>query len=342
MSARIPSGEPHGPAVRLLFGVLSSANTDRAIDQICDAVGPHNDVLVHHDFSKNPDFALRSPGARLVPDPVRTNWGDWSLAAAVLKLMHEARKSFRFDYFQVLSDSCLPIKPISSFEQYLGRERPDAAMEAMPLTSEDRLAFLNYSYCYYPRNRIEKTLMRRTARAALAVDGPVSSRLARGGLALDREAPRGMWQALAARAHENLANRARRAFPAAGAAAHCGSTWFCVSRSMLERMLEIAEGSPKLVAHFQRNTQTSDEGFFPTLAMMAKPAKLLGFNHHVRWTQRRTGPDELGEPDFDDLRRSERFFARKFPKDPDCVIRRRVLSELAHAGMAKIERSGSA
>ena len=45
-----------------------------------------------------------------IPEKVKTKWGHKSLVAATLKLMHEALKDPRNEFFALLSNSCIPIQ----------------------------------------------------------------------------------------------------------------------------------------------------------------------------------------------------------------------------------------
>lgn len=314
--------------MRIAFGVVSSFNTSQAIAQICSAVGDRHVVVVHHDFSKQPDFSLSCSNAHILEDPAASDWGGWGFVQAVLKIAESALEKFEFDYFQLLSDTCLPIRPIAQFEEYLQRERPDATFEALALDATDNHALLNYGYCFYPRNRLEKTTMRRLARLVLQRPDGRIARQERGGLALDLERPSSWRSRIASVLHASLVSRARSRLPLEDGCIYTGSTWFGVSRQVLARMLDVHRESTELSEHFRRNAQTVDEGYLATLIMRAGPNRRFGFNHYVKWTQRRTGPDELAVTDLESLRESGKFFARKFPKDPGSAIRAMVLSGL--------------
>ena len=173
--------------------------------------------------------------------------------------------------------------------------------------------------------------MRRLAKRALMPADAAVPRLSRGGLALDTQRPPGLVTNTATMLHGKLISSARRALPLGDDCVYCGATWFGVSRRVLREVLRDYRRSPELAKHFV-HAQISDEGFFPTLIMRARPTKILGFNHFIRWTQRRTGPDELALSDLPALRASEKFFARKFPKDPASEVRLRVLTDLVQHG----------
>src|SRR5688572_17458653 len=99
--------------MRLAFGIPSAFVAPQAIDQFCLAVGQRHAVIVHHDYSKQAQFALSSSNAHVIKDPVVTDWGGWGFIQAIMKIMRRAYESVEFDYFQLMSDSCLPIKPIA-------------------------------------------------------------------------------------------------------------------------------------------------------------------------------------------------------------------------------------
>lgn len=309
--------------MRLLFGVLSATASSAALEQICAAAGPSHRVVVHHDFSKESNFALYAPNAYVIQDAVQTDWGGWGQVEAILKTLQTAVDRFEFDYFQLLSESCLPIRPIAEFEAYLRRSQPDVCAETLRLDDSDCVAMVNYAYRYYPRNRLEKTAMRRLGQLALGPRGS-RQRLELGGLALERPSD-GRLKPTWVFALAKLVENAKKRSALDGQPIYCGSTWFCASSEMVRRMLGYCREEPEFVAYFLK-AQNADEGFLPTLVMRAEPRRIAPFNHFIRWTQRWTGPDELTEHDIPALVASAHYFARKFPSDPASAVRRRALA----------------
>ncbi|MFB2350981.1 hypothetical protein, partial [Priestia megaterium] len=87
------------------------------VDQLADALAPHT-VLVHHDFTQQADFPLKAPNVRFVPNPVRTGWAVFGFVEGIFLTLRHALAELDFDYLQLLSPSCLPIKPMAQFEAH--------------------------------------------------------------------------------------------------------------------------------------------------------------------------------------------------------------------------------
>jgi len=86
--------------MRIIFGILSSNNTADVIQQIINAIGPDHTVIIHHDFSKQPEFEVTGSDVHIIENYVKTSWGDWSLVEATIRLMEAALTKGKFDYFQ--------------------------------------------------------------------------------------------------------------------------------------------------------------------------------------------------------------------------------------------------
>ena len=103
---------------RIIFLVMSAVSKPGTIDQLARALAPHL-VLVHHDFSQTPDFPLTAPNVHFVPNPKRTGWAVFGFAEGIFHSMQYALAHFDFDYLQLLSPTCLPIKPLRQFEEHI-------------------------------------------------------------------------------------------------------------------------------------------------------------------------------------------------------------------------------
>ena len=94
--------------MEIAFGILSSQEREESVRQLVHSLGDADPVFVHQDLSKQPEFSLAGTHAYLIPDYVKTTWGSAELARAILHLIQTALQRSRFDYFQLLSASCLP------------------------------------------------------------------------------------------------------------------------------------------------------------------------------------------------------------------------------------------
>jgi hypothetical protein len=294
------------------------------VDQLCGSLGLRHKVIVHHDFSIQPSFRLRSANATLIPDPIKTDWGGWGQVAAIIRLLREAHSYRDADYFQLLSDSCLPIRPIEDYEEYLSINAPDALFEAMPLDGTRTDVMLNFAYRHCPSNRLEKTIIRRLSRYVLGSrSGTTASEC--GGLVLEAGSSTSTLARLALGTVGGLTRHAnRRLLPSTGSL-YCGSTWFGVSASFLPRLLNVIDRYSYLGQQMRVCGQNLDECLFPTWIQLAEPSRTVGYSHYLSWRGRGTGPDELTLQDLADAVGSRKYFARKFPKDPASAVRAEAL-----------------
>jgi hypothetical protein len=54
--------------------------------------------------------AVASTRATFLPERLSINWGGWNMVQATLDLLKRAKSKGAGDYYQLLSDSCYPIK----------------------------------------------------------------------------------------------------------------------------------------------------------------------------------------------------------------------------------------
>ena len=296
---------------RIVFGVLSSRDTVEAITMLADLLAPHQ-IIVHHDFTKFPDFNVERENVTVLPDPVVTSWGGWSLVDATLKLMQFARQHFEFDYFQLLSETCMPVRPIEHFEAFLAESYPDAMMDLQPILSPADPAFISHGWRYYPSSQFGLRLFRKFTYIA----EPVFRWQQRGLINLKclRNDIHGRHILLALLLKCSYRILWSKNFFSQGQVKVCavGGQWFGLSSDMLNRVLRFIEQTPCFLAHYQ-NTHIPDESFFQTLVYHLQPRRLFSANHMVFWHSNGTGPDHISEVDLAGIiNNKEVFFARKF------------------------------
>lgn len=309
-------------APRIVFVVMSAVTPAPTVDQLAKSLAPHT-VLVHHDFSQTPDFPLSAPNVRFVPEPRRTGWASFGFVDGMFHSMAHAVERLEFDYLQLLSPTCLPIKPMAQFEAHAAGP-VDAHFGCIDLLADpDCLMWVGYR-AFTPDGSLRHRVLRRLSmdyfRAATGRRDEAGIWLASGGGRNNR------LQALVARA-------AVRAFSDPGVGRHpfgpqlrpyYGSTWFGAKRHVVQGMVE-AYRRPGIRDYFSR-LRIAEEFLMPTLLM--QQVRTRGpLNHHVHKFVE-AHPSKIGEHDIDMLRAAPAFFARKFPEDPAHPVRVRVLQEL--------------
>jgi len=313
---------------RIVFLLMSAVHPVHVVKELTRALAPHI-VLVHHDFSQSDEFALDEPNVIMVPDPKVTGWGVWGFSEGIFHSIQFALENLQFDYLQLLSPTCLPIKPLKAFEDYIVARTTERDFSGIDLY-RDRDALMSVGYRMFAR---EHTLAHRILRRlSLVYFGDsidvrdvagVQIRTNPSTLA-DGSLP---WKARAA-----LKVTQRWSQPAAVGhifdekfRPYFGSAWFGARRELLEWMLARFRQAD-IMKQFQ-GLRIPEELVIPTL--LKNSGSRDGAYNHCIITFRGPNPKWLDDDDFEALRQSPAFFARKFPVEPTSSIRRRVLLELA-------------
>jgi hypothetical protein len=329
---RLPqtSRDEHVPAaprrVRVLFGMTSATEQPETIEQLIDTLGGRT-VVLHHDFTKQPGLRIDRPNVHFVPEPHVTGWGSWTLCLAVLSTMRYALEHFEFDYFQLLSPSCLPLRPIDAFEASLIDRAFDGSMDLMDIGSNEDF-LMNYGWrMYAPRGSVRQWILRR---ARTAYFGRDAEHVQPFGLSVlsDRRATRGIGAHLYKRSAVAIVRALSHPVISGspffgGFHAFVGSLWFGASRALCEELLRGGE-DPRIVGYFSR-LHIPDELLFATLA--GNSGRRIEPAHHLINTfNRRGSPRTFRLSDLSRLLAHDAWFARKFPGNPDASVRRDLIA----------------
>ena len=304
----------------IVFVVMSAVSKPETIDQLAGALAPHT-VLVHHDFSQTPDFSLTAKNVRFVPQPKRTGWAVFGFVDGIFHSMEYALANLDFDYLQLLSPSCLPIKSIEAFETHISGQQ-EAHFDCIDLLA-DQDALMSVGYrAFTPEKSLRHRIFRRLVDAYF---GASSGRRDEAGVWLRSGGSNNplAWLALHTFKALSRASIGRHIFSDAFRP-YYGSVWFGASRHVVTAMLE-KFASPGVRDYFSQ-LRIADEFLIPTLLMHAAPAK--GPINHFIQNFDQAHPGQFEEQDMARLQATPAFFARKFPDNPGAQIRIRVLAEL--------------
>jgi hypothetical protein len=297
-------------------------------------------VLVHHDFAQTPDFSIDAPNAFFVPDPKRTGWGCWGFSEGIFHALGHAVERLDFDYLQLLSPTCLPIKPMSAFEAHVAQAGHDAHFDYVDLF-DDEEALMSVGYrAFSPEHTLRHRVLRR-----LSVEYFGGAR----GDARREIAGIQLRTGVASNARGRPTALARLARLAIGAASRrrigrhvfddefrpCfGSVWFGARREVVERMLE-RFADPAIPSYFSR-LRIPDELLVPSL--LRASARRRGPANHLVSPFVEAHPCWFAIGDLDRLRHAKAYFARKFHDSPTDPIRRWVLDQLVRDAGTGLER----
>lgn len=308
--------------IKIVFGILSANNPADIVQQTIDALGSDCVVIVHHDFSQRPDFVLTGDNVFILENPVLTEWGNWTLAEATLHLLRHALLHYQFDYFQLLSDTCLPIQPISEFKQTLLSRRPDVMMDMIDISTNKDL-FVSHAYRYTPSKTLAHRIFRRFRIWALGPGPHTLEKMAGLGIPIAQQ-----MVSLVPRIKQIIGRTLLSVLHLPHLVTHrkffVGSLWFCASRQVCSYIVEQA-CTERLVQYFSE-LRGPDEIFFPYVIGNSQFQNIVPANHVTIWNLRGTGPEEIQETDLPGIMRSGKFFARKFSKSSNNPARTAVLS----------------
>lgn len=323
----LPTENKFHRELRIVFGVLSSKDSSAAITQLADSVWPHR-LIVHHDFTKFANFSIERANVTVLSNTIKTAWGDWTLVDATLLLIKEALLDHSFTYFQLLSESCLPVRPITEFENYLHIECPNAMIDLLPLDSQNKDVLLSHAWRYLPRKQIIRRILRRAIVLCQGHTQKSYQKLSINTILLktDDSFFRRIIHFIAQLIVSIFLSPLLGQFPV-GSVKKCwvGGQWFGMSRPMAEFIVATIHKCPKIIEYFS-STRIPDESFFHTLIANSGFDRIYPSNHTVFWKSNGTGPDQLTQDELDSAQQSGRFFSRKFSIDSMDAIRSYNLS----------------
>lgn len=307
---------------RIVFVVMSAVSKPQTVDQLALALAPHT-VLVHHDFSQTPRFTLMAPNVRLVPQPRRTGWAFFGFTEGIFHSLRHALAHLDFDYLQLLSPTCLPIKPMAAFEA-----RADGAAQAHfdcidLLADHDALLSVGYR-AFTP----EGTWRHRAIRRAVSLYfGDSAGRRDEAGIWLRTGGGKGpaAWPAIMLVRALRQPALGRHPFDPKAFHPYYGSPWFGARRDIVAGLVGLFE-RPGVRDYFSR-LRIAEEFLFSTLLMQLVQVKGTMSHEIKRYEGAHAGCFELA--DLPLLRASTAFFGRKFPDDALAPLRHQVLTELA-------------
>lgn len=305
---------------KIVFVVMSAVSRPETVDQLARSLAPHQ-VLVHHDFAQTPHFPLTAPNARFVPEPRRTGWAVFGFTEGVFHSLRHALEHFEFDYLQLLSPTCLPIKSMARFEEHVAGDA-QAHFDCIDLMA-DRDALMSVGYrAFTPEGSLRHRLLRRLSRHYFSA---TPGRRDEAGIWL-RSGTAGGPVPWIARATVGAFARGwfgRNPF-GPDLRPYYGSPWFGARRDIVWAMVD-QFARPELRDYFSR-LRIADEFLVGTLLMQLVERR--GPMNHLIQRYEEAHVKDFTPDDLERLRSVPAFFARKFPDDPAAQVRLEVLRDL--------------
>ena len=309
---------------KIVFGILSAVHSAGTVSQLCEALAPHP-VVIHHDFSQQPEFQVGLPHVSFVPDPQKTGWDSFDFTNGLFHLVEHCLQDSSLDYFQLLSPTCLPIKPLAAFEALVNQDDGvQVHSDGIDLLADDQ-ALVNFGYRTFVPDKSLR--MRALFRASELYFGKTCREEMRAGLSVrvtDAETPVG-----------KLVRLVNRAAAAGVLGSHpftqnwrpfMGSTWFGATRPALQWLLDQYRSDSRIDSF--RALSFADELLISTY-LHNSPFR-VGPAHHLIARFDHARPQTFTEADLPMLKSSDRLLARKFADDPSDPTRLAVLEMIAH------------
>lgn len=250
--------------MRIVFAIFSHSNTAQVIRLISTLrkLAPQHEIVVHHDPRNGAidSNAVELAGGRVVPNPVRGEWGDYSLVEQHLHTMRWCIDNLEFDWYLNLTGQTYPIRPIRELEERLAVGQSDAwldwfdAYDLKIWPGDEAYHRYHYRYVKLPRflywHRLPKRTFSRFLR--LIEKANTAQRLFH-------------FFRLPLRLPMRLGLRTtKRPFSAEGRRLLAANLNMNLNRKAVVRVVEIASADPNYCEYF-RHTVIPDEVFFATL-----------------------------------------------------------------------------
>jgi hypothetical protein len=314
--------------MEIAFGLLSAHEPEDSVRQLVSSLGNCDPIIVHHDYSKQPTFSLPSSRVYLIPDHVATQWGTSELVKAIFHLIRTALEQSRFDYFQLISGSCLPLRPVEQLRQHLADGKHAIYSDILDLDADEQVMMSHGHRVFCRADSPAFRLLRRSRRWYLG-DDPITVQQANLSIArrCDPDARLTAWQWLGRKIHRAARLGLLDRHPFRGdTVPMIGSLWFCLRRDVCEYLVQQEESDP--VTRYLTRLNVCDEIVFASL-LGNSSFKCVPSNHLVSDF---IGPHPrvFDEDDLAKLAVSDKFFARKFSADAKDNVRQGILARLDH------------
>ena len=220
---------------------------------------------------------------------IAVHWGGYSVLQAELFLLQQAYNDGVADYYHLISGQDYPVKPLQEFLSFLSAHSGKDFIEykTMDIEGDDK-DVMRRLFIFQPHNLINA----RTREGIHIVSA---------------------WN------NHQLKNGFRRTPPRYFAQYYKGSQWFSITSSSACLLLEQSPSNIALLRHLKYGF-APEECYVPTVLMnSSRPHEVINNNlRYIRWYgENGNNPSNLGIEHFNELRKTDAFFARKM-EPPYC------------------------
>ena len=249
------------------------------------------DIYVHVDKKSSISNEISvGERTRLLPDTLRVDvrWAQLSQVKAELNLIKYAHSFFKYDYYALLSGYDYPIVSMPDFKAFLLEEPKvnyiSLARSKNYLNNGRPNNFDKRNDIYFPNCLLNQSLLSRLLRR--------------------------IWVELTG-GYNRTFNIFKRVNHSNITDFYFGSQWWCLTGSTIDWIIEYLKENQDYLDSFE-GCCIPDESFFQTLFMNSPYAELRRDSlHYIDWSEHKNNPKWLTVDDFDSIKQSDKYFARK-------------------------------
>ncbi len=256
------------------------------INSIIDYFDDEFTFFIHMDKKCKDDYGfLASRENTFVFSKYDAKWGSVNLCKAVVYLMMAARKKNNYNFYHLISGSDLPIKPLKVFKLFFSEKNENNYIEYHKLPYNEWAGnggLDRVNYYWLMNNRFD---IRGKYKRVLHFFLKVQRKL-----------------------------KISRAFKYFDGNLYGGSQFWSLSEEAVNYILDFLNANKKYIKRFN-HTHCSDEMFFQTILANSSISLVNNSLRYINWNTHSASPTILTEKDFENMVKSNSFFARKFDKE---------------------------
>lgn len=273
--------------MKYVYGILCHQMTNPLrflISTLCK--NPDSYIIIHvdqkSDISPFLDEFSSYAQVQFIQNRTKVFWGSFSQIEAILELL-KAAQQYDYHYFSLLSGDDIPLQSISKFHNYLEKNNYEFIdLDRYPDCKIEPRVKYQHGASFFKKHRTQQDLLSCKWQRKLFKIGLKRNKI-------DHLPP-----------------------------LYKGSLWFTLSHSAIDYILEYLNQNPNYLTPF-KTSLCGDEVFFHTIMFNSPFLSKIKTKDHMdesftRYIDWKSGPDfprTFDETDFEKIKSSDMFFARK-------------------------------